>query len=157
MRRAGLVYLIFIFACASAPPARLSQPLRSGLRQLLGEWNCAAKDGTRARWRFAPDLGGAFVEALYREPGYELKGHIGWDEDAERLIAGFADSEGAAETESAGDWNGDELTFNGTLRDGDRRLNFRRIFRSTPSGFDWRLEVQQDTDYAAVVEQSCTH
>jgi len=146
------MYYVYMLLCAcAAAPVRLKQPLSSGLRPLLGEWRC--NDG--ASWSFAPDLGGAFVELRYREKEYQLKGEIGWDEEGERLVAEAAASDGTTETASAGNWDGDELTFFGVLRDGDRRVNFRRIFRATANGIEVRFELQQDGDFATPLQQSC--
>ena len=44
----------------------------------------------------------------------------------------------------------------GVIRDGDRRVNFRRIFRTTPSGIEWRLELQQDGEFRPALQASCT-
>lgn len=139
-----------MFGCASAP-VRLKQPLLSGLRPLLGEWTCTGGSS----WSFRPDLGGAFVEQRYREQAYELKGEIGWDEDGERLFAEAAASDGTSETSSAGNWDGDELTFTGALRDGERRVNFRRVFRKTAAGMSFRFELQQDGDFTPALQASC--
>jgi hypothetical protein len=147
----GTLGTILLCACAAAP-LRLRQPLSSGLRPLLGEWRCTGG----ASWSFAPDLGGAFVEQRYRQEEYQLKGEIGWDEESERLVAEAAMSDGTTETASAGNWDGDELAFYGVLRDGDRRVNFRRVFRATPAGVSVRLELQQEGDYATAQEESCT-
>jgi hypothetical protein len=148
--RRGAALLLFC-ACAAAP-VRLRQPLTSGLRPLLGEWRCAGG----ASWSFTPDLGGAFVEQRYREKDYLLKGEIGWDEEAERLTADAAASDGTSETGSAGNWDGDELTFFGVIRDGERRVNFRRTFRTTPGGIEWRLELQQDGEFKPALHATCT-
>ena len=129
-------------ACAVAQPLLLGGPLRSQLRPLLGEWQCAGKDSGRSRWSFAPDLGGAFVQARYQQQGplgLQVSGQIGWDEDAERLVATFFASDETLETGSAG----------------DRRFQVRRVFRTTPQGFDWRLEAQQDKEWTKVFEESC--
>ncbi len=154
------MYILYtlLAACVIVPTPRLSGPLRSQLRPLLGDWRCAGKDSAQSRWSFAPDLGGAFVLARYQQQGPEallVAGHIGWDEDAERLFETLSASDGTSESGSAGDWDGDELVFSATLRDGDRRLKLRRVFRTTPQGFDWRLEVQQDKEWSPVVEESC--
>ena len=137
-------------ACASAP-VRLQQPLASGLRPLLGAWRCT--DG--ASWSFSPDLGGAFVEVRYREGDYALQGQIGWNEDDERLFCEAAASDGSAESSGAGAWDGDELTFFGSLRDGASRTPFRRVFRATPAGLQVRFELQQDGEFAPAHEESC--
>jgi hypothetical protein len=141
---------MLLAACAAAP-VRLKQPLAAGLRPLLGEWRCAGG----ASWSFAPDLGGAFVEQRYREQEYQLKGEIGWDDEGERLTSDAASSDGTTETASAGNWDGDELTFSGVLRDGERRLIFRRIFRITAGGMTFRLELQQDGEFTPVLQASC--
>jgi hypothetical protein len=143
--------LLLLCACAAAP-ARLKQPLLSGLRPLLGEWRCAGG----ASWSFTSDLGGAFVEQRYREKDYLLKGEIGWDEEGERLTSEAAASDGTSETGSAGNWDGDELTFSGVLRDGDRRVSFRRVFRTTPGGITFRLELQQDGEFTPALQADCT-
>ena len=158
MTRGGYYSLYIILAACAAAPPRLGAPLRAQLRPLLGDWRCVGKDGVPARWTFAPDLGGAFVSVRYAQQGPEplqLAGHLGWDEDAGRLTAGFAASDGTTETGSAGDWDGDELVFFSTLRAGDARLQLRRIFQTTSHGFDWRLEVQQDKAWLPLSEASC--
>jgi len=157
-----------------APPRQKPAPALGELRPLLGSWECKGKQRlapgsaelpTRSTWTFAQELDGFWVSVALTQlqtpqnpHPVKALGHLGYDDEQDRFVAGLALNDGSSEQLGSPGWEGDQLILSGQYRQGDDRLNFRRIFERSGGGLQISLELQLIApDWTKVSDESCAH